>query len=95
MTESGLTYLHIPVPFDAPSDKHFAAFAQAMQDAGDEHVHVHCIMNWRVSAFVYRWNRMRGMTEEEARALMTRQWDPGTSGHKDAPVWNRFIGSQS
>ena len=91
MAAAGLSYDHIPVPFDAPDESHFAAFAQAMDKAGDAPVHVHCIMNWRVSAFLYRWNRARGMAPDEARTLMRVQWDPATSTHKDAPAWLRFI----
>lgn len=89
----GLRYTHIPVPFGAPDETHFAAFRAALA-SGEEPVHVHCIMNWRVSAFFYRYNRdIRGMPEPEARALMERQWSPETSGNADAPAWARFIGT--
>lgn len=92
MARAGLAYSHIPVPFDAPDDEHFARFCTAMAEAGEAPVHVHCILNWRVSAFLYRWNReVRGMGEEEARALLRVQWDPAASDHKDAPAWTRFI----
>ncbi|SFF76794.1 TIGR01244 family protein [Novosphingobium sp. CF614] len=91
MAAAGLAYVHIPVPFDAPDQSHFAAFTRAMDDAGNETVHVHCIMNWRVSAFLCRWHRSRGMTDVEARALMRRQWDPAASTHKDAAAWVRFL----
>jgi hypothetical protein len=60
-----------------------------------EPVHVHCIMNYRVSAFYYRYNRdIRGMRESEARALMERQWSPDTSGHPDVAAWARFIAAK-
>lgn len=88
---AGIGYVHIPVPFDAPDGSHFAAFTAAMEEAGDAPVHVHCIRNWRVSAFVYRWNRARGMVEVDARALMRAQWEPEISEHADAPAWARFI----
>jgi uncharacterized protein (TIGR01244 family) len=92
MAEQGLRYTHIPVPFDAPAEAHYQAFREAF--GGDsEPVHVHCIMNWRVSAFFYRYHRERGMDEAEARALMERQWSPETNPNKDAPVWARFIGN--
>jgi len=48
-------------------------------------------MNWRVSAFCYRYNRERGMPEAEARALMERVWTPETNEHEDAPTWAAFI----
>ena len=61
------------------------AFAEALE-AADGPVHVHCIMNWRVSAFFYRYHRDAcGMPEAEARALMERQWSPETNDHPDAP----------
>ncbi|MDE8653963.1 beta-lactamase hydrolase domain-containing protein [Novosphingobium album (ex Liu et al. 2023)] len=92
MARAGIAYTQIPVPFDAPDEAHFAAFRAAMEAAGDAVVHVHCIMNWRVSAFLYRYHReARGMAEDEARALMERHWSPGTSTHKDAPAWAAFI----
>ena len=84
-------YTHIPVPFDAPDDSHFAAFCAAM-DAAPRPLHVHCILNWRVSAFFYRHGRDRdGLPETEARARMGRHWQPETSDHPDAPAWARFI----
>ena len=87
----GLGYTHIPVPFDAPQDAHYAAFVQAMDNQGP--AHVHCIANWRVSAFFYRWHREAcGMPKAEARALLERQWSPETSDHPDALAWAAFIG---
>jgi len=91
MAAAQLDYVHIPVPFDTPGESHFDAFAKAMAKAAGEPVHVHCIMNWRVSAFVYRWNRLCGMDQEKARALMHVQWDPASSEHKDAAAWAAFV----
>jgi protein tyrosine phosphatase (PTP) superfamily phosphohydrolase (DUF442 family) len=91
MIAADLRYTHIPVPFAAPQDAHFAAFRNAIESSR-EPVHVHCIMNWRVSAFFYRYNRdVRGMDEPAARALMEQQWSPESSENADAPAWARFI----
>ena len=86
----GIGYTHIPVPFAAPEEAHYEAFANALEAAPGP-VHVHCIMNWRVSAFFYRYHRACGMPEAEARALMERQWSPEISEHEDAPTWAAFI----
>ena len=86
----GIGYTHIPVPFAAPAEAHYVSFVEALESA-DGPVHVHCIMNWRVSAFCYRYNRERGMPEPEARALMEQQWVPETNDHADAPTWAQFI----
>jgi uncharacterized protein (TIGR01244 family) len=90
MANTGLRYTHIPVPFDAPGEAHYRAFAAALE-ADDEPVHVHCIMNWRVSAFFCRWNRERGMDEAEARRQMERIWSPEENDHADAPKWAAFV----
>jgi len=37
----GIGYSHIPVPFDAPDEAHYAAFVSALEGAGDAPVHVH------------------------------------------------------
>jgi hypothetical protein len=43
----------------------------------DAPVHVHCIANYRVSAFIYRWRRdVLGMDEVKARAEMEVIWYP-------------------
>jgi uncharacterized protein (TIGR01244 family) len=88
---NGIGYTHIPVPFDAPDEEHYARFAEAFE-AADGPVHIHCIANWRVSAFLYRYHRDAcGMAEPEARALMERQWSPERHDHPAAPAWAAFI----
>lgn len=91
----GIRYTYIPVPFDAPDDRHFLAFVEAYQrDAAP--VHVHCIANYRVSAFFYRYHRdYEGMPETEARKLMEQQWAPDKSDHPAMQVWAEFIAKGS
>jgi uncharacterized protein (TIGR01244 family) len=87
----GIAYTHIPVPFGAPDEAHYRAFVEAFETA-DVPVHVHCIANWRVSAFFYRYHRDAcGIPEAEARALMEQQWSPEENDHPDAPTWAAFI----
>ena len=84
----GMTYTYIPVAFDAPTEGDYRAFCTALDDA-DGPVHVHCIVNARVSAFVYRHRRERlGWDEARARREMERVWQPGG-------VWARFIGDEA
>lgn len=79
LAQRGIRYTHIPVPFDAPEEGHYATFLKALRN-GDRPVHVHCIMNWRVSAFFYRHHCESGaMSPETARILMEMQWSPETS----------------
>lgn len=88
----GIGYTHIPVPFDAPSLEQ-AARLRAALDAADGPVHVHCIMNYRVSAFLYLLEREDGAEESEARARMAEIWDPFASDHPSAAPWKALLES--
>lgn len=83
---AGMRYTHIPVEFDAPQETDYARFRELMDARGDEPMHVHCIVNARVTAFMNRYRRERGCDAETARAEMERVWRPGG-------VWARFIGT--
>lgn len=86
MAAAGLAYTHIPVPFDTPTLDHYRAFTAALE-ASEGPVHVHCIMNWRVSAFLCRWHREHGMADDAARAQMQLVWDPESSDYPNAEKW--------
>jgi uncharacterized protein (TIGR01244 family) len=53
----GMTYTHIPVDFQNPTEQDFQQFCAVMEQLKDAPVHVHCIANYRVSAFFYRYRR--------------------------------------
>jgi protein tyrosine phosphatase (PTP) superfamily phosphohydrolase (DUF442 family) len=53
----GMRYIHIPVDFQNPTDGDFDQFCAVMEELKDVSVHVHCIANYRVSAFFYRYRR--------------------------------------
>lgn len=94
MAQAGIAYTHIPVPFDTPDDSHFDAFVAAYEAAASP-VHVHCIANMRVSAFLYRYHRdIAGMPEPEARGLMERIWSPDTGDHPTLKPWAAFIAAR-
>lgn len=81
----GMTYTHIPVDFQNPTEQDFARFCEAYEATGTDPVHVHCILNYRVSAFFYRYRRdVLGMDEAAARAHMDRIWQP-------EGVWETFV----
>ena len=82
----GMTYTHIPVDFQNPTEQDFEQFCAAMEQFKDAPVHVHCIANYRVSAFFYRYRRdVLGWDDANARADMDAIWHP-------EGVWAAFIG---
>ena len=87
---AGIGYTHIPVPFDAPEPSHYRAFATALQRACKP-VHVHCIANFRVSAFFYLYHRQQGMDDAAAQSLMEQHWSPNTVDHPSSRVWGEWI----
>jgi hypothetical protein len=57
-----------------------------MEQLKEVPVHGHCIANYRVSAFFYRYRReVLGMDEAQARADMEQVWRPNG-------VWATFVG---
>jgi protein tyrosine phosphatase (PTP) superfamily phosphohydrolase (DUF442 family) len=87
ITSLGMTYIHIPVPFDAPTEEHFARFSGYMDTLKDNKVWVHCVVNARVSAFLFRYlQSSRGLTADEAKTPVLMAWLP-----KMDDVWKAFI----
>jgi protein tyrosine phosphatase (PTP) superfamily phosphohydrolase (DUF442 family) len=63
--------------FQNPTDEDFEQFCSIMEHLKDVPVHVHCIANYRVSAFLYRCRRdMLGMDKTQACAEMEAIWHP-------------------
>ena len=73
----GMAYAHRPVDFQAPTQADLAQFYALMQSLRGETVHVHCIANYRVSAFFYRYRiDVLGWSREAARAALEAIWQP-------------------
>jgi uncharacterized protein (TIGR01244 family) len=90
MAAAGIAYTHIPVPFDAPTPAHVAAMAEALTAHPGPH-HVHCIANYRVTAFFYLLDRAAGVPEAEARARMAAVWNPIESDDPRAAPWRALL----
>jgi protein tyrosine phosphatase (PTP) superfamily phosphohydrolase (DUF442 family) len=85
VSQLGMTYIQIPVDFQNPTDQDFAQFCSTMETLKDVPVHVHCIANYRVSAFLYRYRRdVLGVDGTQARAEMEAIWHP-------EGVWADFV----
>ncbi len=86
----GIGYTRVGVPFAAPTDEQYAAFVRAVE-ALPRPLHVHCVANYRVSAFFYRYHLECGWNESEARAMMVQQWAPDESDQPSAAPWGQFV----
>ena len=83
----GLTYVHIPVLFDAPKEDDLLAFFAAIDEHAGRKTLVHCAANKRVTSFLGLYRVMQhGQDRESAFAPMREIWEPN-------PVWAAFIES--
>ena len=81
----GMTYVHIPVKFDAPGEAELLAFFDAMDTHAGRKTLVHCAANKRVTSFVGLYRVLRqGWDRDAAFEPMTEIWEPN-------PVWAAFI----
>jgi protein tyrosine phosphatase (PTP) superfamily phosphohydrolase (DUF442 family) len=81
----GMAYHHRPVDFANPTGADFDWFVETIEAFAGDKIHVHCILNYRVSAFFYRYRRDKlQMDEAAARADMEKLWTP-------TGVWAEFI----
>ena len=85
VTLLGMNYFQIPVPYDKPEPKHVLCFCQLMNALDSEPVFVHCIMNYRVSAFMHHYlSKVVGLEKSAARSPIFNQWQP-------EPAWRDLL----
>jgi len=87
VTATGMTYVNIPVKWDAPTLADLRRFIRTMRVFEGERVFVHCAMNMRVSAFMYHYLTVeRGLPPDQARSPILAKWEP-----KMDEVWKGFL----
>jgi protein tyrosine phosphatase (PTP) superfamily phosphohydrolase (DUF442 family) len=85
VTGLGMSYVHLPVNFSAPSTQDFRAFCGVMSAFQDRRVFVHCAANMRVSAFMFLFRVLRqGEPASIAESDLHAIWQPDS-------VWKQFI----
>ncbi len=84
----GIDYVHIPVDFVQPAEADYLRFRDIMTALRDQTIHVHCIANMRVSAFLHRYRREQGEPALDSAVAMESIWRPGG-------VWARLIGDDT
>jgi len=80
----GMTYIHIPVKFDAPQPADFERFTRVMDACAGQKVFVHCAANMRVSAFVFLHRLRQGADRARAESDLQRIRQPDG-------VWQEFM----
>jgi len=83
----GMTYCHIPVDWEHPTEGDFEAFEKAVQQLAPGKTLIHCAANFRVTAFysLYAMKHL-GWSRAQADEFRVSIWQVS-----DYPVWERFI----
>ncbi len=87
VTGHSMAYFHIPVRFDAPQLEELRLFFAVLDALQGKKVWVHCVVNARVSVFVYHYLTARkGLTPEQSRSELLNRWEPEMD-----EVWREFF----
>ena len=80
VTGLGMSYIHIPVPFNNPQPRQVRDFCNILSTQRDKRVFVHCIMNYRVSAFMFHYlDKVVMQDKEKSRSPMFDKWQPDST----------------
>lgn len=81
----GMTYVHIPVIWEAPALEDFRRFEAVMQAFTGSKIFVHCALNMRVSCFLYGYRVLHWQMDPSVAALdLHKIWQPD-------PVWQALM----
>ncbi len=85
ISELNMTYVHVPVDFKTPALEDLESFFKQMEKHNNKKIFIHCVMNWRVSVFMFLYHRIKcDMPVSDALQHMNAVWEP-------EPVWQEFI----
>lgn len=87
VTGLGMSFLHIPVLFENPTESDFDQFAAVLDAYAGQPVWVHCVVNARVSGFCYRYlTERQGEPASDSRSPILERWLPQMD-----ETWRQFL----
>ena len=87
VSDLNMVYTHIPVDFENPTMGDLTSFCGVMQNVEADKVWVHCVVNARVSAFLYLYLRyVNHLPEAQCRTALLDRWEPQMD-----EVWKEFL----
>ena len=77
LARQGIEFVHVPIPFTAPTESHFDAVSAALDRLKGKKILVHCQVNMRASTMVFLY-RVLHRKEAPAAAYdaVTQVWTP-------------------
>jgi uncharacterized protein (TIGR01244 family) len=85
--DHGMEYHHIPVVWDNPRDEDFSEFDRVMSESAGKRTLVHCMANYRATAFFALYSmKHAGWERAKAAEFIAATWAIG-----EYPAWSRFF----
>ncbi|WP_345973265.1 protein tyrosine phosphatase family protein [Sulfurimonas diazotrophicus] len=85
VSKNGMMYIHIPITWKNPGTERFTLFLHLLKTLQDEKkkVFIHCIMNYRASAFVFQYKRLV-LNQPDAKLI-------APEGFKPKKAWKKLM----
>ncbi len=81
----GISYQNIPVVWENPKFSDLTQFFSIMDENNSKKLFIHCVLNMRVSAFVFLYSVIQRQIDPEIAILNLRKiWEPND-------IWQTFI----
>lgn len=90
VTQAGMDYVYIPVDWQNPKVEDVEAFFAAMEQHKGKDVLVHCLANYRASAFAYLYQLKQGQKPEIEKTMAP--WNGELSSY---PKWQVLLADVS
>lgn len=88
VTDLGLAYYNLPVDWENPLMSDLETFFAQMDANQDKKIFVHCIANYRVSAFIMLYRVIKqNIPLAKAKTIKDSVWSP----EEVFPIWDDFI----
>ena len=81
----GMMYIHIPITWKNPEIKRLELFLSILKTLQQDNkkVFIHCIMNYRVSAFIYMYKKLI-LKDKKAKLIAPKKFQP-------RPIWKKLM----
>lgn len=85
VSKNGMMYIHIPINWKKPEKKRLELFLSLLEtlEKSNKKVFIHCIMNYRVSVFMYIYKKVI-LKHEDAELIAPKDY-------KINKIWEKLI----
>jgi len=85
IAKNGMMYIHIPITWKEPETDRLKLFLHLLKTLQNEKkkIFIHCIMNYRVSAFMFQYKKLV-LNQEDAKLIAPKEFKP-------KKVWRRLM----